>query len=569
MFGERSVTLAIKEATRLHAGQKRLSGEAAITHPLAVERIIYQEMKIRQPAIRCAAVLHDTVEDTTKNLIEIKAEFGGIVSKIVDGVTKLKSDHETTKKLARLTPEVVIVKLADKLHNMRTLHHMSREKQIEKAIEVMKFYSPLAEYLGMFEVKRELEDLAFKYLDRNDYEVTVAEINADKRMDPVFIAQKTEEISSVLLQGKIKCEVRNRVGGTWEIKKKQRKMALAGTGNMENFANIKDVMSFRVVVKSEKQMKAALSLILENIPNTDSNVQIITGKNKTITGYEAIHVLVNYKEGPVEVAIMTKRMEETNDWGKAALLRHGVSDCGDVPLVRAFDKNGKLHILRKGATALDLAADISDRLLANAGKAIVNGRISSLTAILRDGDDVTIVENKIADSLPVGINCLPQTRKRIEGIRILTDRDKLISRGRDLMRDIMIPRGLVDISDLGKLPKFLNEFALTSYDDLYIRLGNGSIDQKRVEARLDFLKINKEKLKLTTLEFSGIDGKHLLYKILAIVGDSCKELKKVVGETEKNTFYIRIVAKNISEAELKIIKEKFSNDIKLRNFLVV
>lgn len=534
---------AVAMATEAHNGQKRKSGEDAITHPLAVVRILREEMGIENPEILIAGVLHDCVEDADVKLTDIKDKFGGKVEEIVDGVTKIKgkTDESTTKRVVKLTSEVGIVKLADRLHNMRTLNFMPRNKQIEKAHETLRVYSVLAQSLGMWKVKTELEDLCFFYLDPDDYEDTKRQIEIDSRMNENFVESKTGEIENILENFGFDVRVETRHCGVWEARRKQRKFTLDGAGSMDDLKAVKDITRFEILV-DKVDVDRAVSALTDNIDYpTDPRIVRLIGKNKTNTGYEAVHLVVNYEEGPVEIAILTQEMQENNDWGKVSLLRHGETCLGEVPVVRVFDMSGKLRLLPNGASLWDMAALISDSVLGGANYATVNGRrVKNLNRRLDDGDQVEIHTNGEVVDLR-SLACLPQTREKIKSILDAETKLKLVSKGKDMMRTILAKRGLLDLADLGKRDDLSTYFGCNNNEELYIKLGNGSTSTRSVASRMRSIGITKRKLNLSTIECSGSNPGNILYDVYGILRQYGGEIKIAVYEVGPNSYYLRIV----------------------------
>jgi (p)ppGpp synthase/HD superfamily hydrolase len=317
-------------AVKSHEGQYRNSGEPYINHCVEVFKILRDEWKIEDEDYLIAALLHDTVEDTNITLQKIKTEFGDQVTEFVDGVTKLqtKNDIETLKKVLNktyLNPGVAIIKLADRLHNMRTLEFMKPEKQIEKASETLDVYTKLAESLGMWEVKTELEDLCFKYLEPEKYKQTLLELKSDSRLSTDFVGHMKSRIEQLLIENKIDSEVETRKSGSWILIKKQEKMALTGKSSPNTFKDINDVISFRVKTNSVNDCYR----VLEKVHNEFGEMidydrfDEFIGANKRINGYQALQTTVNSNQGPIEIAIMTKEMEEFNNRGIINLINEG------------------------------------------------------------------------------------------------------------------------------------------------------------------------------------------------------------------------------------------------------
>jgi len=358
----------------------RKSGEPYITHPLEVFKILRDEWGIKNENCLIAALLHDIVEDTNVSFKQIQLEFGDEVASLVEGVTKLEtnSDHETLKKVlnkSNIDPRVALIKLADRLHNMRTLDSMPLEKQKRKAKETLDVYTKLAESLGMWVVKTELEDLSFKYSDRDGWEKMSLIIKDDPRLSPDFSCYLKSRIEQTLSGKKIEGEVETRNNGVWSLKKKQEKMALEGKGSPDDLNDINDVVSFRVKVKTLDDCYQVLKEIHQDFGGMVDHDRFdeFIGDNKQVNGYEAIQTTIDFPNaGSVEIAIMTEEMEQFNNWGVISLINKQ-KDLQDYVLKLVFTPSRSVRFLPRNATGVDFAMSISPRVLIEANSIYVDG----------------------------------------------------------------------------------------------------------------------------------------------------------------------------------------------------
>ena len=332
------VRLAMEKAIKAHEGQFRKSGEAYVNHCVAVAGILesWGLSQVSHEDLFCAAMLHDADEDTDYGVVDIESDFGKRVAELVDGVSKFRSeegddsevDRETLRKVVMKTfiePKVGLLKLADRLHNMRTMGAMPREKQAAKAWETLMVYVPLAESLGMWVVKTELEDLAFSYIDSYKYEATRTELDKDKRLKPDFVEGAVERVERLLELASLQGEMGVRVGGYWKSCKKREKAGMKGLSGLESFSEINDVLSLRVRFENVDDCYGFLGTLRQyfGVLVDETRADDFISTSPRDNGYMALQETVNFIEGAVEIAIMTEEMEDFNNWGVISLLRRG------------------------------------------------------------------------------------------------------------------------------------------------------------------------------------------------------------------------------------------------------
>lgn len=419
-----------------HKDMRRKSGEPYILHPLAVARIVVEEVGLGVTSAICA-LLHDVVEDTEWTLEDIEREFGPSYAKIIDGLTKISNvvdlKAETTvqaenfrKILLTLAddPRVILIKLADRLHNMRTLGSMSREKQLRISSETTYIYSPLAHRLGLYEIKSEMEDLALKYTQPDVFSDITKGLKDTKRERTRYINEFIKPVKEDLLNAGFKFEIHGRPKAVHSIWHKMRTKHVT-------FEEVYDLFAIRIILDSppenEKDDCWKVYSIITNsyrpsLPRLRDWISVPKGN-----GYEALHTTVMGNNGRwVEIQIRTKRMNEIAEKGLAAHWKYkeGGSPSQESKLdhflkhlrevlsnpeadtldfledfkldlfteeIYVYTPQGDLRVLPKGATALDFAFDIHSQLGARCIGAKVNYKLVPLSHIMKSGDQVEII----------------------------------------------------------------------------------------------------------------------------------------------------------------------------------
>lgn len=579
IFTSENLVQAYNRASELHKGTLRKSGEPYFNHCVEVLKIIHNQWGIHDEKYLIAALLHDTVEDTGYTLKQLRQEFGLEVADLVEGVTKLDDDKETLSKVldkSYLNPGVAIIKLADRLHNMRTLGFMKPEKQHEKARETMEVYTKLAESLGMWEVKTELEDLSYQYLNSKDYLKTKTQIDNDPRRDTLFLAYVKSGLEQLLEEKDYRSDVESRFNGYWALKHKQKKDAMQGKCDPDNFSGINDLVSFRISLAKVEDCYRFLKILHEkfgDMVDYDRFDEFI-GANKRINGYEAIQTTINFPQGPVEIALVTSEMEEFNNHGVLSLIKNDQqSELKKYVLKLVFTPTGGIRFLSKNGTGVDFAALINPRLLADAEKIIIDGVEMPISSIISNASTVEVITSKESRRAPL-VNLekfcdLPKTRKTILEQRKLAKRDIFINQGKEIMEKILSPRGLFDLSDLGNtINPILYNFGCQGCDDLYFLLGNGALDVKELKQELNRFGINKKCLQLTSIKLSGQDHPRILIDVIKLISDMDANIIHISQENQDGTFNLRIIVKGLVPQEIekntenkeKILSEILKND---------
>jgi GTP pyrophosphokinase len=428
----KTIRLAFEMAVDAHKTMRRKSGEPYILHPLAVARICVEEIGMGVRSTICS-LLHDTVEDTDISLEDVERDFGNEIARIVDGLTKIsnvidvnasKQAENFKKILLTLTddPRVILIKLADRLHNMRTLDSMKREKQLKIASETVYVYAPLAHRMGLYNIKTEMEDLAMKYLEPETYKEIAQKLAETKRERAKFINEFIKPLNEKLNQAGFAFEIYGRPKSIHSIWTKMKKKGVA-------FEEVYDLFAIRVILNSSPEREKedcwkVYSLITdEYIPSPERLRDWLS--NPKSNGYEALHTTVMGPEGRwVEVQIRTKRMNEIAEKGLAAhwkykeggadenrfdkwfqQIREVISTDGTDSIdflqdfktsflaeeIYVYTPKGDVKMLPVGSTALDFAFSIHSEIGGKCIGAKVNHKLVPISHKLRSGDQVEII----------------------------------------------------------------------------------------------------------------------------------------------------------------------------------
>lgn len=426
------VRMAFEMSAEAHKTMRRKSGEPYILHPLAVSRICVEEVGLGVRSSICA-LLHDTVEDTDITLEDIEREFGNEITRIVDGLTKISNvidvngsqQAENFKKiLLTLTddPRVILIKLADRLHNMRTLDSMKREKQLKISSETVYVYGPLAHRMGLYNIKTELEDLAMKYMEPDAYKEIARKLAETKRERTRYINEFIKPIKEKLDKGQFEFEIYGRPKSIHSIWNKMKKKSVA-------FEEVYDLFAIRVLLNSPAEREKedcwkVYSFITDEYTPAPERLRDWLSNPKS-NGYEALHTTVMGPQGKwVEVQIRTKRMNEIAEKGLAAHWKYkeGTSDesrfdkwfqqirevlntpdSDSIDFLQDFKTSflaeeiyvytpkGDVKMLPVGSSALDFAFSIHSMVGSQCIGAKVNHKLVPISHKLRSGDQVEII----------------------------------------------------------------------------------------------------------------------------------------------------------------------------------
>lgn len=587
---------AYKLAQEAHKGQVRAEGTAYFSHCVEVARILYEEWGITDTKKIAVGLLHDTVEDTEVTLEELALKFGQEVAFWVDGVSKFRSekddggekskeqkDRETVRKVFnqnQIDPFVGVAKLADRLHNMRTLGYMSVEKQIAKSNET-KGYARLAESLGMWEVMRELENLSMKYSSPQDFEKYSQILDTDPRTQEEFVAWLTSSLETIAREASIDARVETRKISLSKLENKKGKYLTE---------KINDLISFRVVVadmgnvETRNKVYKMLGAIRQNFAEIEDSKRFDDFYFKPRDNdYSSIQLTLEFPQGSTEIAITSSAKEEFNNWGVVSLIRKGETDLSRHALKLVFTETQEVKFFPPKATGLDFAYSISPEMGARAINVLVNGISRPISTVLPNGAEVKIElgEPRIAPKNELRNYCLPPTRKIIDGQLSEEAKWKLEMKGRETVGNIISQRGLIDLADLREIDKHKPNlehllFILgckNSIPDLYYKVGSGVMDVKNLKNHFDEAGITKKELGLTSILIEGLDGPGInslvSSKVTALGGNIGPMINRSHDGVGGATFTIRMVVENLTEDDEKDLSKSLREDSRITTISVV
>ncbi len=523
----RAVVKAYEVAEQLHEGQRRRSGDPYITHPLAVTTIL-AELGMDTTTL-VAALLHDTVEDTRYTLDDVRRDFGGDVGHLVDGVTKLDkvqfgdaAEAETIRKMVvamARDPRVLVIKLADRLHNMRTLRWLKPEKQERIARQTLEIFAPLAHRLGMNTLKWELEDLAFATLYPKRYDEIVRLVAERAPSRDTQLAEVVDRINADLKAAKIRASVTGRPKHYYSI---YQKMIVRG----RDFADIYDLVGIRVLVDDVRDCYAALGTVhalWSPVPGRFKDYIAMPKFNM----YQSLHTTVIGPQGkPVELQIRTEEMHRRAEYGIAAHWKYKEGGGIQAPVkgddmawlrqlldwqkeaadpgefmdslrfdlhsteVFVFTPKGDVVSLPAAATPVDFAYAVHTEVGHRCIGARVNGRLVPLESALDNGDVVEIFTSKAESAHPsqdwLQFVQSPRARNKIKQWFAKERREDAVDAGKEALTRAVRKQGLPLQRLLGgeALPTMARDLRLTDVTALYVEIGEGRLSAQSVVQRV-------------------------------------------------------------------------------------
>ncbi len=566
------ITKAFNFAKAAHKGIKRRSGEPYIMHPLAVARIVVSEIGLGSTSI-CSALLHDVVEDTDYTVEDIENLFGPKIAQIVDGLTKISggvfaekasAQAENFRKLLITMSEdirVILVKIADRLHNMRTLGSMPLAKQFKITGETQYIYAPLAHRLGLFRIKTELENLSFKFEHPENYQIIESQLAVDEVARNIFYKEFSTPIDEKLKEMGYEFSLRARIKSVYSI---SRKMA---TRNIP-FEEVYDILALRIVFKPRKDISekdqcwllySAITGLYKPHPERIRD-WVSTPK---ANGYEALHVTVMGQGGKwVEVQIRSERMNDIAEKGLAAhwkykagendeseldkwlktikeLLEHPEPNAIDfmdtfklnlfASEIFVFTPKGEIKTIAQGATALDFAFSLHSDLGIHCIGAKVNHKLVPLSYTLNSGDQVEIITSKKQTPQHEWLEYVTTARAKAKLKTLFKKEEKMLI----LLGQKNIENELAKINrsmDNEVVVKILNYFNLTQRNELYLQAGKGLLTLEDIGKVIFKPKTQNVFAKYLKMPFGGLtdNSKHETVPI-----DSKIDRKKPVKLTEE------------------------------------
>lgn len=514
---------AFDVAVDAHKNQRRKSGEAYIFHPIAVARIVASEIGLDATSI-AAALLHDVVEDTEYTIEDMRELFGEGVAKIVDGLTKIANmpidmdvslQAENFRRMLLTLNEdirVIIIKIADRLHNMQTMDSMEKHKQEKIASETLYIYAPLAHRIGMYNIKTELEDLALKYTEPDVYQDIVNQVKDSKEEQDAYIKDFTAIIKESLDAEKLTYSIKGRPKSIYSIRKKMKVQNIS-------YNEVYDKFAIRIVYESKPEEEKFLawkiySIVTDHFRPNPTRLRDWISAPKS-TGYEALHITVMGPKGRwVEVQIRSHRMNEIAEKGYAAhykyknneakedvgldLWLNKLQDSLENPELNAvdfveefklnlyakeifvFSPKGDLYPLPKGATALDFAFQIHTEVGLKTRGARVNGKLVPLSHVLKSGNQVEIITSKNQTPSANWLDYVTTAKARNK-IRasLREEKREIAAEGKEVLtRKLRSLRINLDERATNEMVSF---FKLKTSQDLFYRVGAGIIDNPQLK----------------------------------------------------------------------------------------
>jgi GTP diphosphokinase / guanosine-3',5'-bis(diphosphate) 3'-diphosphatase len=566
---------AFRFSNAAHDGIKRKSGEPFIIHPIAVAKIVAVDLGLGATSI-VAALLHDVVEDTDYRLSDIESMFGERAARIVDGLTKLSGDFDsrhalTLKKMLMTLSDdvrVILIKIADRLHNMQTLDSMLPQKKIKIAGETLFLYVPLAHRLGLHAIKNELEELSFKHKHPEEYSKIQLMLHDQEQKRNYLINEFIQPIVEKLKNEDFECAVSHRLKSSYSIWHKMKKKSVS-------FNDIYDILAIRIVIKSDpkisekRQCFDVLSIVTDIYkPKPDRIRDWIT--TPKANGYESLHVTVMGPHGNwVEVQIRTDRMDDIAEHGFAAhyrykdirtfeneldpwieqireLLQSEDSDAFEfldefklnlyATEINVFTPKGDMISLPQGSTVLDLAYEIHTDLGNKCIGAKINLKLVPLSHELQNGDQVEILtsENQVPKPEWLKFSSTAKARGKIKNAFKL-EKSKHIQKGKEIIDEAFQSANALLSSN--NLKKLIAHYNLNNKDQLYSEVGMGFIKLKNIKEIIGKKSENKL-VKYWNITFGG--------------GDKNKKnnKKELIGPVQridnKKTFVLKEAQDNIS-----------------------
>ncbi|PKP16190.1 MAG: RelA/SpoT family protein, partial [Bacteroidetes bacterium HGW-Bacteroidetes-23] len=513
---------AFDVAVDAHKDQRRKSGEAYIFHPIAVAKIVASEIGLGATAI-AAALMHDVVEDSPTTVAEIEKMFNPKIAQLVDGLTKIakvKTDQEISmqaenfrKMLLTLNDDVrvILIKLADRLHNMQTMESMVDYKQAKIASETLYIYAPLAHRLGLYNIKSKLEDLGLKYTEPDVYADIVGKMKESKEEQEDYITSISDVLKKSLDEEGIEYTIKGRPKSIYSIR---RKMLAQGV----SFDEVYDKFALRIVYKSNQHDEKFVawkiySIVTDHYRPSPSRLRDWISSPKS-TGYEALHITVMGPKGRwVEIQVRSERMDEIAEKGYAAHYKYkqGISEentldtwlnllkealenstSNAVDFVEDFKLNlyskeiyvftpkGEIKSLPKGATSLDFAFSIHSEIGVRTRGTRVNGKLVPLNHVLNSGDQVEVITsaNQKPNSHWLDYVTTSRAKNKIKNV-LNEDTKKIAEDGKELLtRKLRHLKVTLNEATVNELVVY---FKLKTSLDLFYRVGVGTIDNQQLK----------------------------------------------------------------------------------------
>ena len=609
--GQKIIHQALIIAYNGHDGQIRKSGEPYIHHPIEVAKIVAKDIGLDYVSI-ASAILHDVVEDTSITLDDLNESVGLEISRIVDGLTKistLKKNEDYSvqaenyrKMLLTLHNDirVILIKTADRLHNMRTIDFLSKAKQDQMASESLYIYAPLAHRVGLYNIKNELEDLSLRILETRKYNLVKNKIDKEFVNQEKYVDSFKKLISTNLDDQKIKYSIIGRNKSIYSIHNKIQNKNIS-------FDEVYDRFAIRIIYKSTPKNEKFIawkiySIITDHFTSNPTRLRDWITLPKT-NGYEALHLtVVGPKNKWVEIQIRSERMNEIAEKGYAAHFgyKHKESNKSEVDLwlnrlqevlnhdnehavdfvedfklnfyskeIYVFTPNGDLKSLKSGSSALDFAFHVHTDIGIKTRGSRVNGKLVPLSHTLKSGDQVEIITSENVKPNVNWLNFVETSKAKSKIKSSLNDEKKRISLdGKEILeRKLRQLKIKLDDKVSGQMMKF---FRINASNDLFYKIGNGSIDNKQIKSFAtdynSYLGFFKRKIGSNNTKIDKISDSANLIKFDKLVFGKEKEMLKYSIANCCNPIPGDIVFGFVSVKEgIKVHKKDCPNSIALRS----
>ncbi len=517
------IRLAFDTSVDAHKNQRRKSGEAYIFHPIEVAKIVADEIGLDATSI-AAALLHDVLEDTKYDIKKLKELFGKTVTKIVVGLTKisnLKKDKYDSlqaenfrKMLLTLNDDirVIIIKIADRLHNMKTLESLPKQKREKIASETLFIYAPLAHRIGLYNIKSELEDLGLKYTELRKYNQIKNKIEKSQEKQDIYIKKFSSMVRKTLNKENFKYSINGRSKSIYSIYEKMENQSIS-------FEDVYDKFAIRVIYSSERENEKFIawkiySIITDHFTANPSRLRDWITAPKS-TGYEALHITVSGPENQwIEVQIRSERMHEIAEKGYAAHHKYKIKNKNDIGIedwldrlkellkdnsvdaidfmddfklslysdeIYVFTPNGDLISMPKDSTALDFAFNIHTEIGIKTRGVRVNQKLVPLSKVLKSGDEVEIITSDAAKPNSNWLDFVITSRARSKIKASLNEEKKKISDyGKEILRR-KLKHLKINLNDniISLMQRF---FKINASSELFFQVGSGTIDNNKIRS---------------------------------------------------------------------------------------
>ena len=581
----------VGQAARLvrerHKGQKRKeSGLPYENHIWDCHRILTQELRIEDETMEAAVLLHDVVEDNHVTLDEIRKQFGDDVADLVGRLEKVitpegaRDDMKTVQRVVSLDNgnggeiynqqeaesmfvKALILKLVDRLSNMRDIPKTDAKER--KATETLEIYVELAEALGMWEVKKELEDLAYADLHPEEYHRIKDAIDNDPRRSETFQNDWSRRLQELAENNDVEAKVEVREASIRHIEDKLDEKAFEGHAAQGEYDKVNDATSFRLIVNSKKDIKDMSDFLMEDPELGDlvitERIDYYTGSRARPNGYQAIQITLGTKEGEIEIALVTKEMEEFNQWGMVSKIR---SSENDLEAPKIMFVNGRPRFMReKEATGIDLNFLVNGDTARFVERMLVNDREMDLGEVVPHGANVVFEMNTDPEKAINMRNyhdiALRETKEKMEQLRSVQETRDLIAKGEEMLLADFEKRGVLIFRYLEPLlVKYMFEKGHPNIEKIKYLVGKGSLRVSVLSKWLDKQGATKDLLGCSSIVVTGKDQKKILKYVSGKIGNLGGNIEE--ADIDKDGDPFDVIKKEGNQYTLTILTRGLNRD---------